>query len=195
MSDPRLDRVFRAFDAEHAASALQWAEALLEDVPDLWPVWLVYGWALTELTRYEAAQVAIRRGIRLAPREKIALAFCQMGHHYYDRGNLSSAIEWYRKATEVDPARGAPWIYLGDAIRTSGRPAEALVCHRRAVRLARPPDEAHLNVALDLRALGRYRQALVHVRKALAIDPEYKSAKILEEDLIQALDTPGRPRR
>jgi tetratricopeptide (TPR) repeat protein len=82
-------------------------------------------------------------------------------------------------------------VFLGGVLATQGRLAEARRYHRQATRapeddrLAR--DEAYYNLGLLFRAERRYREALAHFDRAIALDPKYTVAMSARADLESAL--------
>ena len=57
----------------------------------------------------------------------------------------------------------------------------AVQCHKGCV------DEAWYNLGLVLRALERYDEALECFGRALAIDPQYKDARLAKRDVAKVL--------
>ena len=81
------------------------------------------------------------------------------------------------------------YILLGATVAMQGRLKEAERIHRTAIRVAtpgEPVDEAHLNLALVLRANEEYVEAAQHLRKALSIDPTYEDAVEVLADVRRA---------
>jgi predicted Zn-dependent protease len=62
-------------------------------------------------------------------------------------GRAEEAIGFLRVALAVRPDRGVVYHNLGNCLTTAGRPAEAVVYHREAVRL--DPHKAKFRRALD----------------------------------------------
>ncbi len=83
----------------------------------------------------------------------------------------------------------ACWLaFLGSLLAKQGRLDEAKEVWRKHIRLGTgETDEGHLNLGLIYRAEQKYSVALRHAEKAIAIDPNYKAAKKLRADLLDAM--------
>ncbi len=98
------------------------------------------------------------------------------------------AEQWYRKAIEVQPRNANWWAFLGSVLARQGRLAEAKEVWRKQIKLGSGAiDEGHLNLGLIYRSEQKYKIALRHAEKAIALDPDYEEAKILRADLIVAM--------
>ncbi|MFO0909154.1 MAG: tetratricopeptide repeat protein [Isosphaeraceae bacterium] len=64
--------------------------------------------------------------------------FDLMGRACLDDGDPVEAAEWWRRSTEIDPERVAPWLHLGKLALKGGNPAEAAELLNRALSLALP---------------------------------------------------------
>ena len=82
------------------------------------------------------------------------------------------------------PEAGMLWKILGVANARQGK--DALPALRRAVELMPDDAEAHVNMAMTLRALGRGPDALTSLRRALQIEPEHGDALIQAADLASS---------
>lgn len=144
--------------------------------------------ALWSLSRYSEAKVALKMAERLVPSRLRYRVWEQRGHLYREMNDRRRAEEWYRRALEANPStRG--YILLGATVAVQGRLKEAERLHRAAIRVATPGehvDEAHLNLALVLRAQAEYVEAAQHLRKALTIDPTYEDAIEVLADVRRA---------
>ncbi len=107
---------------------------------------------------------------------------------YKAKGNYRLAEQWYRKAIDVDPRNADWWAFLGSVLARQGRLAEAKEVWQRQIKLGNgASDEGHLNLGYIYRSEQKYKIALRHAEKALAIDPKYKKAKLLRADLMNAM--------
>jgi tetratricopeptide (TPR) repeat protein len=75
------------------------------------------------------------------------------------------------------PARATPRAdhethrNLGNALRTAGRPAEAVAAHRRALEINPEDPHSHNDLGAALRDLGQIDAAVAEYRRALCLDP------------------------
>jgi tetratricopeptide (TPR) repeat protein len=66
----------------------------------------------------------------------------------FERGRARQALDWAKKAVELDAAHAEAYVYLGGAEQAAGRSAAARVAYKRYLQLA--PQGRH---AADLRAV------------------------------------------
>jgi predicted Zn-dependent protease len=70
---------------------------------------------------------------------------------------------------------------VGNALRALNRPAEAAVAYEQALAQAPNDPSIHYNLATALVDLGRVDDAVIHLREAVRLDPEYAKARSLLE--------------
>jgi len=136
--------------------------------------------ALAELNRLPEALAQVARWQRKVP----------AGHPQASRlrprvldvaGRLETSAQlWLQVAT--DSTDTVPWIYAGSCLARLGHLERAEQCHRRAVQCSGDPDEGMYNLALVLRAQGRYSEALDCARRSFEMD------KTWDPDLIYDLE-------
>jgi tetratricopeptide (TPR) repeat protein len=172
---------------DHPATERELASRYTRQCPQDIAGWAHLASALIQLGLYSEARRALRRLDKLAEQNPY-LVSVRWGEYYAARGELKRAETWYRRA--VLSAPGA-LVFLGGVLAKQGRLAEAKVCHRRATKvradfsLAR--DEAYLNLGWILRAERRYREALLCLEHAVALDPNYTAAIESRADVQAAL--------
>jgi protein O-GlcNAc transferase len=108
-------------------------------------------------------------------------------------GNFEEAIEHYQHA--IDPAceyAAEALNNMGTALRPLGRPAEAVECFRRAVKLRAPYFEAHINLADALEEAGRLEEASRMYQSILSFKPD---SAIAYSGAAGAMQDQGRPER
>jgi tetratricopeptide (TPR) repeat protein len=119
------------------------------------------------------------------------------GLMYRAKNDLRRAEHWFRKALAAE-RNTRRHVFVGATLAKQGRHVEALAEHRAAIALnspGDPVDEAHLNAALVLRGLGRYKEARVHLKKAIRLDPKYKDAFVALRDIERVLSKPKKAPR
>jgi len=76
----------------------------------------------------------------------------------------------------LEPEDFEAWINLGVVYREVGRPAEAIDCFDRAVRLRTSEAVALSNVGSALQDLGRFKDAAYKFGQAICLKPDYAEA-------------------
>jgi serine/threonine protein kinase/tetratricopeptide (TPR) repeat protein len=91
---------------------------------------------------------------------------------------FDAAIGHFHKAIKLDPKSANPRYNLGNLLRQQGKTDEAFVCYQQAVA-ANPADPlAHGNLGSALIDVKQdYEGAIVELRKAIALDPKYGTAR------------------
>src|SRR5256884_1238173 len=87
------------------------------------------GMALQQLGRMDEAVASYREALRLEPGDAASannLAYC-----LFQRGDVAGATEWLRRSLAADPANPMAHSNLGNALRTAGKPDEAVKSYRR----------------------------------------------------------------
>ena len=95
-------------------------------------VWFWLGETLAESGRYDEAEEALTRALRLCPAGRERIPLCEMGHLEGSRGEYERAAGWFRKAIDADPRHAAGYIYPGGILSLQGRLREAEEVHRTA---------------------------------------------------------------
>ena len=170
------------------AEYVEAAQRLVREFPKRSAAWMELGIALTYVARYDEALRALNKSIRLMKPKYHAIPYALKGDLFDAKGNYRSAEQWYRKAIDVEPRNADWWAFLGSLLARQGRLAEAKEVWQRQIKLGTgATDEGHLNLGYIYRSEQRYKIALRHAEKALAIDPKYKEAKMLRADLMNAM--------
>jgi tetratricopeptide (TPR) repeat protein len=140
------------------------------------------------LTRFKEAQAALRVAQRLIPKDRRAEIWEQSEYLYRRMNDFVRAEKAFRRAVQERPSTRR-YILLGAALARQGKLAAAERQHRAAIREATPGepiDEAHLNLALVLRANERYEEAITSLRRALRISLRYEEASEVLRDVRRA---------
>ncbi len=93
-------------------------------------------------------------------------------------GRMSDAIEHYEAALRIDPKLA--WVHFNLALHLAqipGRAADALVHYDEALRLKPEYPDALNGAAILLAQEGHFEEARARWTKALAIDPNYQTAR------------------
>lgn len=99
-------------------------------------------------------------------------------------GALAEALEAYRRVAAWDKRDPYGYRCMGRVLAALGRHAEAIDAYRQAVSLTWSDAETHGAVACSAYPLGRYKDAALHFRFALEVDPAYFDRHPEHEQLL-----------
>jgi len=125
---------------------------------------------------YRSAEIMWRDVARKSPRN--ARAVTNVGNTCMRRGDISGAIDHYRKAIQIDPGYALGHYNMGTVLHRRGDSAAAVAALREAIRLAPNHAGAHTNLGDALTALGQPSEAHEHYRTALELTPEAPEAHL-----------------
>ncbi len=78
--------------------------------------------------------------------------------------------------TKQFPTSQFGWKALGAVLKNLGKPHEALVAYKRAIKLSPRDEEAHSNLGVLQQELGKLSAAATSLKKAISIKPNYPEA-------------------
>ena len=158
------------------------AQVLLEGAIARWPdaTWAYFrlGSLYVHLKVSQQAIEAFQKVVAFEPLTDIEYALfveahSALGNIYYDQENYDLAIEFFKKAIELNPAdhssmNNLAWVFATQRIHLE----EGLVLSRRSLRL-NPNSPTYLDTLAELYfALGDVEQAIKIIRQAIAQDPD-----------------------
>jgi tetratricopeptide (TPR) repeat protein len=103
-------------------------------------------------------------------------AHFNLGGYYFGQQEYGSAIEHYRKATEINPDYSTAYNILGYAYRQSGDYADAEKAFQKYIELIPKDPNPYDSYAELLLKMGRFDESIAQYRKALEIDPRFVNA-------------------
>ena len=179
-------------NARRAAGDLEGAvksyRRALEIAPDHLPTLYNLGLVLSELKRPEESEPLFRRVHELDPGDADALF--HLGSLLADGARSAEAVQAYRSALELTPDNPYLWMALGMAYQgVPGQMAESVRCLRKCIALKPDLADAHYDLGLACRRLGRDAEAVESYGKALELEPGYPGA---HNDLGNILQDEGR---
>jgi len=148
-----------------ARVAAERARALDESLPEahaaLGAISLFHDWD------FAAARASLERGIALNPSNVSAYTWLSIYHAL--RGDPDTALDWARRAIQVDPL-AAPASYAElYALYTAQRFEQAIECAHRVLSLNPGYAEGHRSLGASLMALGRTGPALESLQQAMTL--------------------------
>jgi Flp pilus assembly protein TadD len=172
-----------------SAHALQFAvteyREAIELEPDYPDAHLNLGLTLADADRTEEATQELKRAIELEPAD--ALPRHELAGLQMDSGDYRSAITQLKEVVRLEPSNFEAWLDLGICFAQKGFYAEA----ERAYESARELRGDDLLVIYNLGALyalwGRPRDAVAHLRRAIAIDHEKVKGWLASDSMFDTL--------
>ncbi len=158
------------------------AQALLEGAVARWPdaTWAYFrlGSLYVHLKVPQQAIDAFRKVVAFEPANDIEYALfveahSALGNIYYDQENYDLAIEFFKKAIELNPAdhssmNNLAWVFATQGVHLE----EGIVLSRRSLRL-NPNSPTYLDTLAELYfAQGDVERAIQIIRQAIAQDPD-----------------------
>ena len=143
-------------------------------------------WRLYQCGDRALAEQACWEALRQRP--LFADAVYLLGILALDAGRTPLALLHFHHAATLEPDRAAHHNALGEAYRTSGRPAEADACYRQALRHDPTMAAAHHGLGLVLLDQGHPAAAAASFRQALSFRPDHERTYL---NLGRALQTQG----
>jgi Flp pilus assembly protein TadD len=127
-------------------------------------------------------QAGIYRNLEILWRDTLAknpdcsMAYNNLGSLLYDQGHMEEAMEYYRKAIQIDPNNCEAFINLGIAFAARGESDKAIESYRRAIQIHPNDCDTLNNLGSTLAREGRIDQAIKNYRQAIQINPNHCSA-------------------
>ena len=160
-----------AADERQTEEGLSWARRAVAVDPRSVAAHYALGRLWEGAERYAEAEASYRKVTVLDPNH--ARAHNNLGCMLHMQGKLDAALACYRKALELDPQQPeANKNYAALAGADAGRLETAIDGFKRQIA-ANPGDAAAYNSLANIYVeLGRHREALVNLERALALDPD-----------------------
>jgi hypothetical protein len=128
---------------------------------------------------------ALKDAIQKNPRDGAALI--QLANFYQDAGKFDQAVDYYRKALDVDPNDVNPRTDMGICLREMGKPDEAIKEFRRSIAI----DPKHWQTWLNLGIVSLYDKhdpatAASAFGKVEELNPSYPDLPMLKDEVRKA---------
>jgi tetratricopeptide (TPR) repeat protein len=130
---------------------------------------------LAERGDLEGARHGYEESLRIHPR--YAPALYGLGLFEQEHGDVTRALELYRRATEALPGMTAAHLNLGSLLaQQEGREVEAAQAFEQVLELEPDQPDAHYDLALLLLRHGQAAEALPHLEAATSGRPDFAAA-------------------
>lgn len=136
-TDPRCAAAFRgqgdcAKEAGNFEKAVELYKKALEIAPNLFEAHTGLGICLRELRRFEESESAF--AVAAAQRPKCPFAIGNLAGAYYENKKMDASVIMYRRAIALNLNFSEAFNNLGNALRESGRPLEAVDCYLSCIQ-------------------------------------------------------------
>lgn len=150
------------------------------------------GVALALEGRFEEGIAACRQSIALSsPVTNTANAYNNISRIYQDLGENKKAIDYGRRALQINPKLAEAHMNLGKALLAENRPDEAIAHLKKTIDLSPQLTPAYTLLAQAIyRTNGDIERAADICRQALATDPENTAAEIFLAYLLRKSGEP-----
>lgn len=91
---------------------------------------------------------------------------------YKQRGETDKAIEFYKKAIEIDPKKAKSYNNLGTIYAEEGKFDDAEYCFKKSIEFAPRMAKPYYNLGFLYEKKGDIPKAIEYYKKALELDPE-----------------------
>jgi tetratricopeptide (TPR) repeat protein len=104
------------------------------------------------------------------------LAHNNLGHSFFQQGQVDEAIAQFQKAVEIEPDYAEAHNNLGNGFFQLGRVDEAIAQYQKALQIMPDNAEVRDNLGNGFFQQGRMGEAVSQYQKALEIEPDYAEA-------------------
>ena len=147
-------------DYSSAYSGLAYTYILMDD------------WFLSPNQSAPKAREAARKALEIDDSDVDAHVVLGLVAHWYD-WDWSVAEQEFKRSLELNPRNPESYLYYSYLLSPMGRPAEAEAIARQGLQIDPLSSGTNFSVASVLVFNRRWDEAIVHLRKAIELDPNY----------------------
>ena len=137
-----------------------------------------YDSGLTALTKKDTSKAAIAFQATLDIEPRHPLALIGLGQIAFAEGENEQALDFFKRATEVNAKYSAGFVYLGDALSRLSRFSDARLAYEQAISLNIKMLDAYIGLGNALIILGKNTLAVEQFDTALLINQKSEEAKM-----------------
>ncbi len=117
--------------------------------------------------------------------------YYKLGYDFHRKGQIDEAMNYYRKALQLNPAHAFTFYNMGTAFHGKNLISEAIACYQKAVQLNPNLIGAYYNLGTIYQEKKQLDEAIMYYEKALdldpgLVDPYYNMGLALQEQGRQA---------
>ncbi|MFA5060514.1 MAG: tetratricopeptide repeat protein [Candidatus Omnitrophota bacterium] len=128
--------------------------------------------------RYKEAQAKVANAYIYLIQKKspAAASYFNLGYIYGEQGDLKTAIDFYKKALEINPQYAKALYNLANAYTDMELYNEAVNLYRRAIKIDPKNSDVYLGLGVAYTALGNHQEAVSCYKKAIEVNPSNSNA-------------------
>ncbi len=134
-----------------------------------------------QATKYYRRLAALESPLSTEPHNNLGILYGKLQQH-------QEAIQYFRRALEIDPSDVDVNLNLGELYYRHQRFEESADCFRKVLEIEPQSVRAHYNLGTVALTAGQRDKAIQHLRQALVIEPHFQQANVV---LRQALGETG----
>lgn len=143
--------------------------------------WDALGTISLSKDQVQEAHEYFRRGVDISPGN--AARQLKLGEISLELGDFETAERAFKHSISLDPSQTHLFNQLGISLRRQGKLKEAIAYLIRAIKVAETDENLYFNLARVYMDQGDKEKAMDNLEKALEINPDFKEAK----DVIQEM--------
>ncbi len=108
---------------------------------------------------------------------RLAASLCSRGARLSIRGNYEAALDYFQRATEINPDDPDAWHGLGNCYIGLNQPDDAIEAYHQSIDVDPDNPSTHFMLAMFYKALGQYRDAAASLLRVISLDPDNLRAR------------------
>jgi len=139
--------------------------------------WYRKGFMQNAIKLYESARLSLNKSLEF--KTDYINTYLELGFACKNLKQDEDAINWYRKAMELDPKSHVPLNGIGEVYRDLKKDMnEAMSWYRKSLAINPNERKANFGIGYCLNNLGKYSEAIPYLQKAIAEESTYTAAYI-----------------
>lgn len=107
---------------------------------------------------------------------RLAAELCRKGYSLSVNGQDQKALQYFKLATENDPASTTAWYGLGYCYAGKNSHTEAIAAYKQAIQTNPTNEESHYHLGNYYNSIGRYDEAIKSFEQVVALNPKFEPA-------------------
>ncbi len=109
---------------------------------------------------------------------RLAGELCRKGFRFSVNGQDQKALQYFKKATEIDPNSTTAWYGLGYCYAGKHCHNDAIAAYKQAIRTDPTNEISHFHLGNYYHQLGRFDEAIESYKKVVSINPGFEAAYV-----------------